>query len=125
MVSRSSASPKPFVSLIFSDFAKPLANALYDSLMRIGGFEVTQDIVIVAIDDRSIQELEGWPIQRHEYAKLLSKLNDECCRPKAIGFDLLFLDHNQSDENFAIELKKQQQFFTLWHLMCKRTPVSL
>lgn len=102
-----------FVSLIFSDFAKPLANVLYDSLMRIGGFEVTQDIVIVAIDDRSIQELGGWPIQRHEYAKLLSKLNDECCRPKAIGFDLLFLDHSQSDENFAIELKKHNSFLPL------------
>lgn len=100
-------------ALVFADLVQPLGNVLYDHLMRLQGFRSTQKIVVVAIDDRSIQELGGWPIQRHEYAKLLSQLNDDCCRPKAIGFDLLFLDSTNDDEHLASQLKKHNSILPL------------
>lgn len=100
-------------ALVFADLVQPLGNVLYDHLMRLQGFRSTQKIVVVAIDDRSIQELGGWPIQRNEYAKLLSQLNDDCCRPKAIGFDLLFLDSTNDDENLASQLKKHNSILPL------------
>lgn len=46
-------------TLVFADLAHPFGNVLYDHLMRLHGFQATQDIVIVAIDDRSLAELGG------------------------------------------------------------------
>jgi CHASE2 domain-containing sensor protein len=65
--------------LIFADMARPLGNVVYDHFMRWEGFRSTQNIVIVAIDDRSLQELGGWPLKRSEYVKLLDRLDDICC----------------------------------------------
>jgi CHASE2 domain-containing sensor protein/signal transduction histidine kinase len=92
--------------LTFGDLARPLSNVLYDHLMRLHGFKATENIVIVAIDDRSLQELGGWPLQRGEYTKLLTQLADNCCKPKAIGLDLLFLDSTAQDSDLATSLKK-------------------
>jgi CHASE2 domain-containing sensor protein/signal transduction histidine kinase len=92
--------------LVFGDLARPVGNVLYDQLMRWQGFRTTQDVVIVAIDDRSVLALGGWPLQRVEYAKLLHVLNADCCRPKAMGLDLLFLDARPTDAALAAQLKQ-------------------
>ena len=99
--------------LVFADIARPLANVLYDHFMRLQGFRATQNIVIVAIDDRSIQDLGGWPLQRKNYSKLLEQLDDNCCRPKAIGIDLLFLDSTDDDVELAQILKRHQSVLPL------------
>jgi CHASE2 domain-containing sensor protein len=87
--------------LVFADIARPMGNVLYDHLMRLHGFRGTQDIVIVAIDDRSLTELGGWPLHRNQYTKLLERLNDDRYRPKVIGFDLLLLDPTADDASLA------------------------
>lgn len=99
--------------LAFADIARPLSNVLYDHLMRLQGFQATQNIVVIAIDDRSIQELGGWPIRRHRYSQLLAQLNDDCCRPKVIGLDLLFLDPTEDDAMLARQLKQQKSVVPL------------
>ncbi len=93
--------------LIFADMARPLGNVVYDHFMRWEGFRSTQTIVIVAIDDRSLQELGGWPLKRAEYVKLLDRLDDSCCRPKAVGFDLLLLDKTIDDAALTEQVKRQ------------------
>jgi len=92
-------------ALVFADLARPFGNVLYDHLMRWHGFKGTQDIVIVAIDDRSLTELGGWPLKRNRYTQLLERLDDDRYRPKAIGFDLLFLDRSDQDPAFAEHMK--------------------
>lgn len=92
--------------LAFAEIAGPLGNVLYDHLMRLHGFRATQNIVIVAVDDRSLQELGGWPLQRGQYTKLLERLNHSCCRPKVIGLDFLFLDPTPDDVQLDEQLKK-------------------
>lgn len=99
--------------LTFADIARPLGNVLYDHLMRLQGFRATQDTVIIAIDDRSIQELGSWPFQRRHYSELLAQLDDDCCRPKVIGFDLLFLDKSADDVQLADYLKKHKSVLPL------------
>jgi CHASE2 domain-containing sensor protein/nitrogen-specific signal transduction histidine kinase len=99
--------------LTFADIARPLGNVLYDHLMRLQGFRATQNIVIIAIDDRSIQELGGWPIQRKHYGQLLAQINDDCCKPKVVGFDLLFLDPSADDIPFAEHLKHHKSVLPL------------
>jgi CHASE2 domain-containing sensor protein/signal transduction histidine kinase len=92
--------------LVFAEIAGPLGNVLYDHLMRLHGFRATQNIVIVSVDDRSLQELGGWPLQREKYTKLLEQLNQPCCRPKVIGLDFLFLDPTPDDDGLAKQLEK-------------------
>jgi len=71
--------------LVFGDLARPVGNVLYDQLMRWQGFRTTQDVVIVAIDDRSVLALGGWPLQRVEYAKSVQKAS-----ALANAFEFLF-----------------------------------
>lgn len=111
--------------IAFSDLARPISNVLYDHLMRAEGFRPTQDIVIVAIDDRTIQEVGGWPIQRQRYADFLSQLDDDCCRPKSIGFDLLFLDSSTEDKELAIQLKKHKSVLPLSFNLQEDPPYAL
>ena len=42
----------------------------------------------IGIDDATIDELGGWPLNRRVYADLLKKLADTGNHPKAIGFDI-------------------------------------
>jgi CHASE2 domain-containing sensor protein/nitrogen-specific signal transduction histidine kinase len=99
--------------LTFADIARPLGNVLYDHLMRLQGFRATQNIVVIAIDDRSIQELGGWPVRRNRYSQLLTQLNDDCCRPKVIGFDLLFLDPTEDDPMLSNQLRLHKSVLPL------------
>ena len=64
--------------------------AVYDQLQRLVRRTPDSDIVIVAIDDRSLAELGGWPWPRTVHASLIDQLAK--ARPKAIVYDLLFLD---------------------------------
>lgn len=100
-------------ALIFGNLARPLGNVLYDHLMRWHGFEANQDIVIVAVDDRSLAELGGWPLQRAHYTHLLKRLDDDRFRPKAIGLDVLFLDRSDQDAALAEEMKRHRTVLPL------------
>jgi len=58
-------------------------------------------IVVVAIDDRSIQELGIFPWDRSIYASLLATMNEPGFEPKAIGFDIVFSDPSNEDSDAA------------------------
>lgn len=92
--------------LVFGDVAKSMGNVLYDHIMRLHGFKATQDIVIVAVDDRSLTELGGWPLKRDKYTQLLKSLDDDRFRPKVIGFDFLFLDPTPDDAELAVAMQR-------------------
>ena len=111
--------------LVFADIARPMGNVLYDHLLRLQGFRATQDIVIIAIDDRSLQELGGWPLQRAQYSKLLELLDEDCCRPKVIGFDLLFLDDTADDIQLGVHLKKLNSVLPLTFKIQEDDPTAL
>jgi CHASE2 domain-containing sensor protein/nitrogen-specific signal transduction histidine kinase len=96
--------------LVFGDVAKSMGNVLYDHLMRLHGFKPNPDIVIVAVDDRSLSELGGWPLRRDHYTQLLHALDDDRYRPKVIGFDFLFLDRTPDDVDLA---NAMQRFHTV------------
>lgn len=48
------------------------------------------DVVIIAIDEKSLQELHQWPWPRSIHAELIRRLS--AAPPKALLFDVLFLD---------------------------------
>lgn len=68
-----------------------LNNTLYDRLAALFVQEAaSDDIVIVAIDDASIEELGYWPWRRARHAKLLESLSGA----RAVAFDLVFAETN-------------------------------
>jgi len=67
-------------------------NIIYDTLAKAAAHGPSDDIVIVAIDNRSIQTLGRWPWPRQLHVQLLDHLAQ--MRPKAIAYDVLFVDPN-------------------------------
>ena len=94
-------------SLTFTEVTRPLGDLIYDHWLRWHGFESTNDIVLVTIDDRSLQQLGHWPLPRNHYTKLLSNLKKTGNQPKAIGFDLLLLSKSSEDVALAKAMREQ------------------
>jgi len=53
------------------------------------------DVAIIAIDETSLKELHQWPWPRSVHARLIEKLSK--APPKALAFDVFFLDPFSSD----------------------------
>jgi len=68
---------------------------LYDIRMRLQHPVLDSRIVIVNIDEKSLTEIGRWPWSRDVIATLVTKLNDQY-RPKAIGFDVVFAEPDNS-----------------------------
>lgn len=59
---------------------------------------VSNDVVIVAIDNKSIQELGIWPWPRNLHGELIKKLEEGGAA--AIGYDVTFSEKGVNDEDF-------------------------
>jgi len=89
-----------FLSLIFlaggfSYLQARLADSLY------GGYPSLDAIVIVAIDDASIQDIGHWPWDRSAFADLQQQL----ASAKVVGYDIGFFEAADGDEDFADALR--------------------
>lgn len=67
-----------------------LDHLLYGRTMAVATHAPSQDIVIVALDDASIEEMGYWPWRRAMHARLLERLGGA----KAVGLDLVLSDPN-------------------------------
>lgn len=76
---------------------------LYDLMLPLQAPAMSDDIVIIAIDDASIQALGRWPWTRQRHAELLNKLS--VMSPRAIGIDLLFSEP-ENNSNADVLLAK-------------------
>ncbi len=70
-------------------------NVIYDAAMRLQRGTAPDDIVIVAIDDRSLKQLGRWPWSRHLHAQLLERLTRAGVR--GVGFDIMFAEAANDD----------------------------
>ena len=99
--------------LIFARLSSPLGDVLYDHFTRLQGFEASSDIVIVAVDETALSQLGGWPLKRSVYVDFLKRLSANGAHPKAIAFDLLFLDPSPLDDALAEQLHQQRVILPL------------
>ena len=60
------------------------------------------EIVIIAIDDKSLQELGRWPWPRDYFAEVIESLNQS----SVIGIDISFFESTELDSELASSLKK-------------------
>ncbi|MFH1246530.1 MAG: adenylate/guanylate cyclase domain-containing protein [Candidatus Liptonbacteria bacterium] len=59
----------------------------------------SDNVIIVAIDNDSLQKIGQWPWRRGVYADLISKLNNLSTPPKAIGIDVVFSEPSRYGED--------------------------
>lgn len=79
-------------------------NVMYDNMLGLRKRLPSDDIVIVAIDERSLQSLGVWPWPRDLHAALLRQLAG--AKPRAIGYDVMFVEPSVSDGNVAAAVKQ-------------------
>jgi CHASE2 domain-containing sensor protein len=79
-----------FILVIFGAFSNIQSN-ISDKLH--GGENVLDNIVIIEIDDKSINEIGRWPWDRDVFAQILSKIENA----DVIGVDLSFFEATEQD----------------------------
>ncbi len=81
---------------------------IYDQFHRWQSVQADPQIVVVAIDNTTLDALGGWPLNRRHYAQLLSLLAQSSHQPRVIGLDLLLLDPSPADELLAVQMHKHR-----------------
>ena len=105
------------------EILQPLERRLSDRLVRLQAQRVQPDpdVIIVDIDDKSLERMadlaDRWPWPRAVHGELVAGIAAQ--KPKAIVFDLLFTEPNQSrpesDELFNQMLAPVQNvYFPIW-----------
>lgn len=84
---------------IFEDIDYFLQDALYQTER-----DVSTDIVILAIDDESLEVLGKWPWPRDYHGQLLELIDSG--KPRAVGVDVLFLEAGVEDEGMIASLSR-------------------
>jgi CHASE2 domain-containing sensor protein/two-component sensor histidine kinase len=90
------------LALLFSGWTTRLDNVIYDAALRIAPRTPADDVLIVAIDDRALDEVGGWPWPRSRHAEIVRRLSDAGAR--AIAYDVLFIEpsaYAAEDESLA------------------------
>lgn len=79
----------------------------FDATQQLSRLPAADDIVIIEIDERSIQKLGRWPWPRNHHADLLQSLK----KSNAVFFDVIFSDEDtqnpKADNDFAQALSEQ------------------
>ncbi len=91
-------------------FFSDLNVGLEDRLLHERG--VSDDIVIVAIDNKSIQEIGVWPWPRSVHAKIIDALSAQ--KARVIGYDVTFSERsNERDDADLVRAIKDSKRVTL------------
>lgn len=74
--------------------------ALYDAVLHLDARPAHPDILIVAVDEASIQAVGRWPWPRERHAQLLDHL--AAARPRAVALDVLFTEASEPQADAAL-----------------------
>lgn len=72
------------------------------AVLKEENLQVSPDLLILGVDNRSIEALGQWPFSRSLHADLLnslSRIQDQGQRERAVFFDMFFLDKERVPEN--------------------------
>jgi len=87
-------------------FLRFLDLRFYDTILRDHPIEKqANDVVIVAIDEKSLNEFGQWPWPRYLTARLLKKISEQ--DPSTIGVDLLFAEEDRTSLSSVLKHAKE------------------
>ncbi|MGU7779756.1 CHASE2 domain-containing protein [Burkholderia sp. PU8-34] len=84
---------------------------IYDRLLMLRSLPLSPDIVVVDIDNPSVQTLGRWPWPRSVHARLLDTLAR--AQPAAVVYDVLFTEPSPDDRTFADGLGRVPTFLPI------------
>ncbi|PXX89107.1 histidine kinase [Marinobacter vulgaris] len=87
---------------------------LYDTLITAQPAEISDDVILVAIDEQSMNRLGRWPWPRSTHARLVEKLHQ--AGAKAIVFDVLFPESSPDDAELATAMDNHGNVILPLHL---------
>ena len=83
------------LGLTFNRGLERLDLMIYDLMLPAQAVPMSDDIVIVAIDDYSLQRFGRWPWSRSRHAELVDKLTE--MQAAVIGLDILYVEPQRND----------------------------
>lgn len=83
---------------------------VHDQFQRWWPAQPSPQVVVIEIDDHTLEQQGGWPLKRSVYADLLRKLADTGNHPHAIGFDILFPDVTAADPALAAQMRRHRVY---------------
>ena len=83
------------LTLIYTDWLRDWDQNIYDIQLRASSKPVPDDIVIIAIDENSLNDFGRWPWPRNIHALLIDRLN--VLGAKAIVLDIIFSERDRTD----------------------------
>ena len=88
--------------LFFSGIFTPVEYKIYDLLFKLRGIQApSQNIVIVSIDDKSMDSMNlKWPWDRKIFAEGIKKIASDS--PKSIGLDFMFTESTTKESDEAL-----------------------
>ena len=88
----------------------PLEQTAYRLLFQLrGSLPADQRLVIIEIDDASLEHLGRFPWARQQYAKLLDLLDQPAANKNIVVLDLLFSEPSPSDAQLAEAMERHGQ----------------
>ncbi|NVZ48140.1 CHASE2 domain-containing protein [Pseudomonas tolaasii] len=87
----------PFTVYLSLSAGLALNNPLYDSLRRLTPLPVDPRILLITIDDQSLQQLGRWPWPRSLHADLINRLS--AAQPAGILFDVIFSEPGEAAQD--------------------------
>ncbi|MDE2355865.1 MAG: CHASE2 domain-containing protein, partial [Alphaproteobacteria bacterium] len=88
------------LTLIFSGATGRLDDAIYDFSIKLHHLKPRSDVVIVAVDAKSLQEIGPWPWSRATQAELIRKVGLD--HPRAMAYDFLVADPGAPADDEAL-----------------------
>ncbi len=89
--------------LLLNGFLNTWEYKVSDALYRPS--KTLDDIIIIGIDDKSLQELGRWPWSRDYFAKILEDVNQSA----VIGIDISFFEQTEEDTVLADAIKNNKK----------------
>ncbi|ATE65955.1 CHASE2 domain-containing protein [Rhizorhabdus dicambivorans] len=97
--------------LVLGRLTERLDHIIYDNALIASGRPPPDDIVIVAIDNRSLQAIGRWPWPRRVHAQALDRLAE--AKPRAVGYDVLFVEPTPEDPLLAASVMKTPTYLPM------------
>ncbi|MET0375610.1 MAG: CHASE2 domain-containing protein [Rhizorhabdus sp.] len=98
-------------ALVLGKLTERLDHIVYDHALTAATRPPPDDIVVVAIDNRSLQAIGRWPWPRRIHAAALDRLAD--ARVRAIGYDVLFVEPTPDDALLAAAVRRAPTFLPM------------
>ncbi len=98
-------------ALVLTQVTERIDYIVYDHALSASERTPPEDIVIIAIDNRSLEAIGRWPWPRSVHANMLNRLAE--AKPRSVGYDVLFIEPSPDDAMLADAVRRSRTYLPL------------